>query len=55
MQVDDAVWNYDARYYSGVLLKRGGTYDRDCIVRKPNHKLIIPLCNNLEIMEYFSY
>lgn len=41
MQVNDAVWNYDARDYLGVLLKRGGTYDMDCIVRKPNHKLII--------------
>lgn len=33
MQVDDAIWNYDARDYSGYLLKSSGVYDMDWIVK----------------------
>ena len=33
VQVDDAIWNYDARDYSGYLLKSGGSYDMDWIAK----------------------
>ncbi|WP_418632332.1 glycosyltransferase family 8 protein [Ruthenibacterium lactatiformans] len=33
LQVDDAVWNYDARYFSAYLLKSEGKYNIDWVMR----------------------
>lgn len=33
VQVDDAIWNYDARDYSGYLLVSNGAYDLDWIMQ----------------------
>lgn len=33
VQVEDAVWNYDARDYSGYLLKSNGMWDMDWIMK----------------------
>lgn len=32
-QIDDAVWNYDARYYSAYLIKSEGKFDLDWVMR----------------------
>ena len=33
LQVDDAIWNYDARYYSDYLLRSAGIYDMDSVMK----------------------
>ena len=33
LAIDDAVWNYDARYYADYLLRSGGQYDLDWVMR----------------------
>lgn len=33
LQIDDALWNYDARYYSGYLLRSGGAYHMDWVMQ----------------------
>lgn len=33
LQVEDAIWNYDARYYSDYLIRSSGTYHMDWIMK----------------------
>ena len=33
LPVEDARWNYDARYYSGYLLRSAGEYDLDWVMQ----------------------
>ncbi len=33
LPLDDAIWNYDARYYSNYLIRSGGVYDLDWVMR----------------------
>ena len=60
--IDDALWNYDARYYPGYLLRGNGAYHMDwvmqntailhfCGKRKPWKKSIRrPLCHALQAL-----
>lgn len=41
LQIDDALWNYDARYYSGYLLRSGGAYHMDWVMQ---HTAILHFC-----------
>lgn len=34
MQVDDAIWNYDARYYSNYLIRSGGIINLEWVMQK---------------------
>lgn len=33
LPVDDAIWNYDARYYSNYLIRSGGVYNLDWVIQ----------------------
>lgn len=33
LQVDDAIWNYDARYYSDYMIKSNGAYHMDWVMK----------------------
>lgn len=41
LQVDDAVWNYDARYFSAYLLKSEGKYNIDWVM---NNTVFLHFC-----------
>ncbi len=33
LQVDDAIWNYDARYYSNYLIRSSGAYNLEWVMQ----------------------
>lgn len=33
LAIDDAIWNYDARYYTSYLIRSGGDYDLDWVMK----------------------
>lgn len=41
LEIDDAVWNYDARNYNNYLLRSGGAYDMDQVMK---HTAILHFC-----------
>ncbi|MCQ9209058.1 glycosyltransferase family 8 protein [Granulicatella seriolae] len=33
LAIDDAIWNYDARYYTSYMIRSGGDYDLDWVMK----------------------
>lgn len=50
LQIDDALWNYDARYYSGYLLRSGGAYHMDWVMQ---HTAILHFWRQAKALETF--
>ena len=42
-ELDDAVWNYDARRYSSYLLRSGGVFDADWVM---THTAVLHFCGS---------
>ena len=43
LELDDAVWNYDARRYSNYLLRSGGVFDADWVM---THTAVLHFCGS---------
>lgn len=43
LELDDAVWNYDARRYSNYLLRSGGVFDTDWVM---THTAVLHFCGS---------